>query len=189
MATGDLSDPPPPSAPQTSVLIISASMGAGHDGAAHELARRLVQAGHQATVKDLLEAAPLHMGRSLREGYEFEIKHVPSAYDFAYRIWYWVPFLCPAVAWLVCLLTRRPVMHWVKETGAEVVVSTYPLATLCLGRLRKLGRLRVPAVNFITDFGVHPLWVHRGVDLNLAVHEGPARMASHRTARPSFASG
>ena len=100
-----------------------------------------------------------------------------------------VPWLCPLVAWLVTLLTGRKVLRWVRQSAAGVVVSTYPLATLCLGRLRTTGRLRIPAVNFITDFGVHPLWVHRGIDLNLAVHDGPAAMAARRTGRPSVACG
>jgi UDP-N-acetylglucosamine:LPS N-acetylglucosamine transferase len=164
-------------------------MGAGHDGAARELAARLNGAGHDARVKDFLDSGPLHIGAALRSGYEFELKHLPSAYEATYRLWYRVPWLCPVVAWLVTVLTRRRVLRWIRQAGADVVVSTYPLATLCLGRLRQTGRLRLPAVNFITDFGVHPLWVHRGVDINLAVHDGPAQMAARRTKRLAVACG
>jgi UDP-N-acetylglucosamine:LPS N-acetylglucosamine transferase len=164
-------------------------MGAGHDGAARELAARLGAGGHQVEVRDFLDSGPLRIGMALRRGYEFELKHVPSAYEATYRLWYRVPWLCPAVAWLVTILTRRRVLRWVNELGADVVVSTYPLATLCLGRLRASGRLNVPAVNFITDFGVHPLWVHPGIDINLAVHRGPGEMAAYRTGQPSIACG
>jgi UDP-N-acetylglucosamine:LPS N-acetylglucosamine transferase len=164
-------------------------MWAGHDGAARELAARLRAEGHHAEVRDFLDSGPLRVGSALRSGYEFELKHLPSAYEATYRLWYRVPWLCPAVAWLVTVLTRRRVLRWVRESGADVVVSTYPLATLCLGRLRSTRRLSIPAVNFITDFGVHPLWVHRGIDLNLAVHDGPAEMAARRTGRPSVACG
>jgi UDP-N-acetylglucosamine:LPS N-acetylglucosamine transferase len=171
------------------VLVISASMGAGHDGAARELADRLESAGHHAEVRDFLDSGPLRLGAVLRSGYEFELKHVPSAYEATYRLWYGAPWLCPVVAWLVTVLARRRVLRWIRESGAVVVVSTYPLATLCLGRLRATGRLAVPTVNFITDFGVHPLWVHRGIDVNLAVHDGPAEMAARRTGRPALACG
>ncbi len=164
-------------------------MGAGHDGAARELARRLADAGHDVEVRDLLLSGPLSIGNALRRGYEWELKHLPSAYDATYRFWRRAPWLCPVVAWLVAGLAHRRLLRWVKEKEADVVVSTYPLATLALGRLRRQGRLHVPVVNFITDFGVHPLWVHKGVDLNLAVHEGPADMAAARTGRPSIACG
>jgi processive 1,2-diacylglycerol beta-glucosyltransferase len=171
------------------VLIVSASMGAGHDGAARALSAELGDRGHEVEIKDFLSSGPLRIGSVLRRGYEFELKHVPSAYDATYRLWYRVPWLGPVVAWLVTALTRWRVGRWVRRSEADIVVSTYPLATLCLGRMRQKGRLRVPAVNFITDFGVHPLWVHRGIDLNLAIHDGPARLAADRTGRPSIACG
>ena len=164
-------------------------MGAGHDGAARTLADQLRASGHVAEVMDFLRSGPLRIGSALRMGYEFELRHAPSAYDATYRLWYRVPWLCPAVAWIVTLLTRRRVMRWIDHFDPWVVVSTYPLSTLCLGRLRRTGRLGIPAVNFITDFGVHPLWVHRGVDLNLAIHGLPAGVAAERSGRRSLFTG
>ena len=164
-------------------------MGAGHDGAARTLAEQLRSEGQVAEVKDFLQSGPLRIGSALRIGYEFELRHIPSAYNATYRLWYRVPWLCPAVAWLVTLLTRRRVMRWVRDLDPAVIVSTYPLSTLCLGRLRSTGRLSVPALNFITDFGVHPLWVHKGVDLNLAIHGLPAEVAARRTGRRSVFTG
>lgn len=164
-------------------------MGAGHDGAARSLAEQLSASGHTVEIRDFLQAGPLRIGSALRMGYEFELRHVPSAYDATYRLWYRVPWLCPVVAWLVTFLTRRRVMRWVDSFDPWVVVSTYPLSTLCLGRLRRTGRLAVPAVNFITDFGVHPLWVHRGVDVNLTIHELPAQVAARRTGRRTVFTG
>jgi UDP-N-acetylglucosamine:LPS N-acetylglucosamine transferase len=164
-------------------------MGAGHDGAARELATQMRAAGHHATVRDFLDTAPLHLGSALRRGYEFELKHIPSVYDMTYRLWYRVPWLCGPVGWLITLLTRRRLLRWVRHDRADVVVSTYPLATGTLGRLRAAGRLKVAVVNFITDFGVHPMWVHHGIDINLAVHRHPATAAGRRSGRPSVACG
>jgi processive 1,2-diacylglycerol beta-glucosyltransferase len=179
-ATGNTGDLVPDAAGSSSrVLIISASMGAGHDGAAREMAQRLEAAGHQATVRDFLDSGPLHIGAALRGGYQFELKHVPSAYDVTYRFWYRVPWMAGPIAWLICLLTNRRVRRWLRDSDADVVVSTYPLATLCLGRMRATGRLPIPAVNFITDFGVHPLWVHRHC----------TEVAAARTGRPSLTCG
>jgi processive 1,2-diacylglycerol beta-glucosyltransferase len=164
-------------------------MGAGHDGAARELASRLRADGHQAEVRDFLDAGPLRIGTLLKRTYEFELRHAPAAYDATYRLWYRIPWMAPLLSWLVATLTRRRLLRWVRATNADAVVSTYPLATLSLGHLRRIGALQVPAVNFITDFGVHPLWVHQGMDLNLAVHDGPARQARLRTGKRSVACG
>ena len=56
-------------------------MGAGHDGAARTLAEQLRDRGDVAEVKDFLRSGPLRIGSALRMGYEFELRHIPSAYD------------------------------------------------------------------------------------------------------------
>lgn len=60
---------------------------------------------------------------------------------------------------------------------ARVVVSTYPLASQVLGRLRASGRLKVPVVTYLTDYSVHRLWVAEGVDAHTAVHDVAAEQA------------
>jgi processive 1,2-diacylglycerol beta-glucosyltransferase len=171
------------------VLVVSASMGAGHDGAARELVRRLQADGHDAEMKDVLTSAPLKIGSLLRSSYEFQMRHAAWTYDLTYRLWYLVPFLCPPLGRFMCWLTRRRLLQWIREYDADAIVSTYPLASVVLGQLRRTGRLDRPVVNFITDFGVHPLWVHPGVDLNLAVHPRPAAEAAEKSGRPALATG
>ena len=58
------------------------------------------------------------------------------------------------------LVTRRPLKRELRRTRPDAVVSTYPLASLVLGRMRKKKWLRVPVATYLTDFAVHPLWVH-----------------------------
>ena len=48
------------------------------------------------------------------------------------------------------------------------MVSTYPLVSQLLGRLRGSGTLHAPAISYLTDPAVHPLWWHPGVDMVLA---------------------
>jgi UDP-N-acetylglucosamine:LPS N-acetylglucosamine transferase len=164
-------------------------MGAGHDGAARELVHRLQRAGHEAEMRDFMTSAPLKIGDAVKASYEFQMKHFAWTYDLTYRLWYLLPFLLPPVGRFMAWLTRRRLLRWVLECQADVVVSTYPLASVVLGQLRRSGRLNIPAINFITDFGVHPLWVHHGIDLNLAVHPRPAAEAATKSGRPAVATG
>ena len=53
--------------------------------------------------------------------------------------------------WGVFVLSRRRLIAAVEAFAPDVVVSTYPGATLVLGELRARGRLRVPVVSAITD--------------------------------------
>ncbi len=144
-------------------------MGAGHDGAARELCNRLEARGVRTRTVDFLDAAP-RMGRFLRAIYELALRSAPWTYEAAYRIWFGAPLLCrPVVAMLSWLFGRR-MRRWARDFEAHAVVSTYPLASMVLGRDRRRGRLGVPVTTFLTDFAVHPLWVHEGVDHHLCVH-------------------
>ena len=171
------------------VLVVSASMGAGHDGAARELVRRLKADGNQAEMRDFLDSAPLRIGAFLKSSYEFQMRHLAWTYDLTYRLCYLLPVLCPPIGRFMAWLTRRRLLSWATEYHADVVVSTYPLSSVVLGQLRRSGRLNIPAINFITDFGVHPLWTHPGVDLNLAVHPRAAAEALAKSGRPAIATG
>ena len=90
-------------------------MGAGHDGAARELARRLEASGHDVELRDFLDSAPLKIGSALKWGYEFQIRHLAWSYELTYRLWYLLPFLCPPVAKFVAWLTGRRMQQWARD--------------------------------------------------------------------------
>jgi processive 1,2-diacylglycerol beta-glucosyltransferase len=177
------------------VLIVSATVGAGDAGNARELARRLADSGHTAAIRDFLEAAPLGIGKALSRGYEAELRHAPWAYELVFRVWYWFPFLLAPLSRVISLFTRKTIIGWARETNADVVVSTYSVATQVLGDMRRRAKrrwrrrssLHIPAINCITDFGYHPFWGHKCMDLNLAVNPGTVAAVAARTGRPSMA--
>lgn len=150
-------------------LIISASMGAGHNGAAWELQRRLEADGHVVAVEDTLELAPFRLMHLVRWSYESMLRVAPMLYELTYKLWILFPFLYAPMAWFSCFIARRRFKQAIDRVQPDVVISTYCLATLVIGRMRKKHWLRVPAVTFLTDFAVHPLCVHPGIDLTLAV--------------------
>lgn len=161
-------------------------MGAGHDGAARELQRRLVRRGHEVEVIDFLDTVALHFGSVLRWSYEFQLRNCPWAYDLTYRMSR--PLRAPAVL-LDSWLSRRRLRRAIRASRPDVIVSVYPFASLVLGRMRRIKQLRVPVVTYLTDFMVHPLWVHRGIDRHLAVSPASAHMAARRGGRGVVARG
>jgi UDP-N-acetylglucosamine:LPS N-acetylglucosamine transferase len=171
------------------LLVVSASMGAGHDGAARELARRLDRQGHQPVVVDFLDAMPLRIGPVLRVIYGWQLRTAPWSYEASYRLWSWIPVLCLPLIALVGALTGHRLRRWIQRERADLVISTYPLASLALGRDRQRGKVRVPVATFVTDFAVHPLWTHPGIDLHLCVHAQAAEAAARQTKGPAVAPG
>ncbi len=172
------------------ILIVSASMGAGHDGAARELKRRLEARGHDVRVVDYLHMIPFRLGGFVRWTYEFQLKTIPWSYELTYKaIGVAAPILWGPVVRVMSLATRRALRRELERTRPDAVVSVYPLASLVLGRMRKKRWLHVPVVTYLTDFAVHPLWVHPGIDLHLAVSPISAETAARRGGKTNRASG
>ena len=86
------------------------------------------------------------------------------------------------------LAGSRGLLRLVRRHPADVIVSTWPVATTILGCLRLRGKVRVPVCATITDFAGLELWADKGVDLHLVMHEslvaGVERIAGRGSARP-----
>ena len=157
------------------IVIISASVGAGHDGAAAELARRLHDAGHTVDRHDFLDLLPARIGKAICAGYHQLLTLVPSGYQRIYALTERRSQLSPGVRAVLRSAERRTLRALPPDT--RVVVSTYFGASQVLGALRRSGRLDVPVFTYLTDFSVHPLWVADGIDVHLAAHAVPAGQA------------
>src|SRR6185369_8300360 len=141
----------------TRITIVSASVGAGHDGVAHELAGRLARTGAQVSRVDFLDLLPGRIGQRLRDAYAWQLNH-------AGRSWGWTlatlehrplgPFVADLTVRAAQRLTERSL-----DPFPDIVVSTYPLASQVLGQLRRQGRLPCPVVTYLTDMSVHRLWI------------------------------
>ncbi|SOD84622.1 UDP-N-acetylglucosamine--N-acetylglucosamine transferase [Streptomyces sp. Ag109_G2-15] len=189
LASATLRDEPAPvrAAPAERVTIVSASIGAGHDGAAAELARRLTADGLTVDRFDLLDLVPARIGRLIREGYHRMLLQAPWAYQRIYRSTERAGGGGPLARALLRSAEDR--MLRTLPPGTKAIVSTYPGASRVLGALRLSGRLSVPVLTYLTDFSVHPLWVADGVDVHLAAHAVPAAQARDAGARDVRVSG
>ncbi len=153
------------------VVIVSGSVGAGHDGVARELADRLRERGHVVSILDLLDGFPLAVRIMLSSAYVLTVKVAPWAYELTC----WLvehSRVFQRIADRVCSTANTWLLSAVD--GADLVVATYPPASRALGRLRRDCALAVPVVTYLTDPAPNYLWVHPDVDLHLA--------ASHATA-------
>jgi UDP-N-acetylglucosamine:LPS N-acetylglucosamine transferase len=154
----------------TRVLVVSASIGEGHDLPARLLAAALRERGAHAAVIDGLDAAG-PVARALAGGAtQLESRAGNVAFDVGHRfISEWRPtrrFSARAIH----AVGRRGLLRAVTAHGPDVVVSTYPGASEILGRLRRAGALDVPVVSAVTDLASLRYWAHPGVDLHLLIH-------------------
>lgn len=156
------------------VLLVSASMGAGHDVVANELARRLADTGASATVVDLLGLAGA-AGRRLQRTYSALLRYAPWLYGGAMRVWARWPRPLEAFTAANAAPFETALTAAVSDADPDVIVSVYNLASQCLGRLVRRNEVRVPVATLVVDAGPHPYWVSPDVALHLVPTDYTAR--------------
>jgi hypothetical protein len=174
------------------VVIVSARIGAGHDGAAAELARRLRSRGLEADRHDYLDLLPGRLGQRLCDAYHRELEVAPRSWDWLLKAAGSAP-----LAWLAGKLSTlaAPGLRAALGSSPALVVSTYPLATQALGDLRRRGELAVPLGVYLTDPSVHRLVISAHADLHIAPNRQAAAAARRLgaplavSARPLVAPG
>lgn len=165
--------PPVPGAGR--VVILGATVGQGHEGAARELGRRLAGSGVEVTIHDYIDAVPTAAGWILKDLYAPTVQHAPRVFDGIFR-GLERPGALRRVTEGICAIAEPAVERWVGD--ADVVVSTYPLASRTLGRLRRRGRLAATSMTYLTDPAAHSLWCDPDVDHHLTVTRATAADAA-----------
>ncbi|MFD5427686.1 galactosyldiacylglycerol synthase [Streptomyces sp. NPDC127084] len=171
-------------------LVLSASMGAGHDTVAAELSRRLRARGDDVLVRDVLTLLPPGAGPALRRTYRVMVRRAQWLYAGVYAL-----FLSPGHGGTAPSSTplartaERALLALAGRWHPDAVVSTFHLAGQVTGRLRERGALSVPAAVFITDFAAHRGWLHPGNDLHICVTDEVAAAVRDATGRLAVVSG
>jgi processive 1,2-diacylglycerol beta-glucosyltransferase len=154
------------------VLILTASIGEGHDRPARALTEQLraERPGIDVTTVDAMPA----MGRTVALVGEGAPGVVFYRFTWLWDLGFWAfARLAPTRRATQALLTRLAgpgLLRLVEERAPDVVVSVIPHATEVLGRLRAAGRLQVPLVAAITDLAALDYWASPGADLHLITH-------------------
>lgn len=150
------------------VAVITGSYGAGHNSAAREIARVLTAAGCEVETHDIVTLLPWRLGPVLRAVYYAQLRRSPRSWGSTLRLLEPGRRAHRLVTWLLGRLATRVLEA---TRGCDLVVTTHPFGAQALGHARLTGALEVPVATYLTDTSVHALWIHPGVDLNLAIHE------------------
>lgn len=164
-----------PGLPAPRVAVITGSYGAGHNSAAREIARTVTDAGCEVDTHDVVALLPWRLGPLLRAVYYWQLRHQPASWDTTLRLLEPDRLLHGVVTALLAA-AAKPVVEATR--GCDLVITTHPFGAQAIGHARSTGQLSIPAITYLTDASVHALWVHPGVDLNLAIHE----IAAHEAA-------
>ncbi|MFL5818041.1 MAG: MGDG synthase family glycosyltransferase [Conexibacter sp.] len=165
-----VAEPRPAAAPR--VLVVSASIGEGHDLPARVIADGVLARRPDAvvTIEDGLRACGPLVERIVLGGSAFDSHLGNVVFDAEYALITHVAPVRRGFSRVSEAMGGRGLLRLVETHRPDVVVSTYPGTTEVYGRLRLQGRLAVPLVSAITDLAALRYWSHPGVDLHLITH-------------------
>ncbi len=154
------------------ILILTASVGEGHDLPARTLAAQL--RGEQPGVDVLIEDCLPAMGRLVAAVSAGAPSVVFYRFQWLWDLGFWLFARCRPTRTLTQLamtrLARPGILRLIETVDPAVIVSVYPNATEVLGRLRSAGAIQVPVVAAITDLAGMHYWASAGADLHLITH-------------------
>ena len=158
--------------------MLSAPVGEGHVAAARALAARMRARWPDAAVREVESTGGARRDRLLAAAYAAVMRHAPVLYGIGYDVLVRAPRfarLCKSVAGSRLAGTLEPLL---RAERPDLVVSTYPMITGGLARLRARGRLAAYAVAVVTDVAVHPFWVWPGIDETWTLLDSSRRQAA-----------
>lgn len=158
---------------QLSVLIFSASFGAGHVRAAEAIIEVLRSKEPNVEITHLDFGAFLSktFNSVIKNTYIELIKHTPKLWG---KFYYRTSKIPPDSLFQRFLngLGRREFVKCIQVLQPDLVICTYPTVAGVLAQQRLKGILDVPLVTIVTDYAVHSQWIHPGVDLYIVGCEG-----------------
>ncbi|TCK20504.1 monogalactosyldiacylglycerol synthase [Pseudonocardia endophytica] len=157
--------------------MLSAPVGEGHVAAARALAARMRARWPDTHVREVESTGGAGRDRLLAAAWATVMRHAPALYGIGYDALVGAPWfarLCKSVAGRRLARTLDPLL---RAERPDLVVSTYPMTTGGLARLRGRGRLDAYTVAVVTDVAVHPFWVWADVDETWTLLESSRRQA------------
>ena len=153
------------------VLILTASVGEGHDAPARVLARAL-EPDADTEIVDVFTFAGGLLKAVADDGMRVSLGAGRRnwLFDLEYLLFARIGVSRRLGQGLLYRLSARSFIDAVETRAPQVVVSTYPIASEVLGRLRLQGRLAIPVCSAVTDLAGLHYWAHPGCDVHLVAY-------------------
>jgi processive 1,2-diacylglycerol beta-glucosyltransferase len=167
------------------ILVLSASVGAGHLRAARAVEQALHEVVPQATVRnvDVLELTNAAFRRLYGKAYLDLVNRAPHVLGYFYDMLD-QPSSSGAkhgdrLRLMVEKLNLRPFIRFLQKEPSDLAINTHFLPAEIIAHLRSAGNLQVPQVTATTDFETHRLWVNQPCDHYFTATQEGARYLRH----------
>lgn len=144
------------------ILILSMTVGEGHNYAARAMKEYFAAAGAECEVMDTYGYVSPAFARSLNKGYLWATARAKKAYGLGYGIAEKrsIPRHSERMtpAQVVNLPVTVEIRRYIEKTAPDAVVFTHVFVGMMLDSLKQSGKITVPTLGILTDFIFHPYW-------------------------------
>ncbi len=146
-----------------SIIILTASTGAGHNQAAANLKRLFEERGIYVHIVDMFKSTSKSMNTLISDGYKLLATKLPKAYGVFYKsVDSWA---ANKIVFKNVFLATEIRLKWIfNEFKPDLIISTHPFGAPIVGKLKDKGRIDIPFVQIVTDFKAHYAYIHDEVD-------------------------
>jgi processive 1,2-diacylglycerol beta-glucosyltransferase len=148
------------------ILLVSASIGAGHTQAARAIqaAWNSTFSGDSVIIADFMDEQNSYLNYMIKETYLKMIEVTPFLYDALYHL---SQGFRPATRRqsLFSWPLKKAMQNLLATYRPDLVICTHPFPCAAMAYLKRHRRTSIPLAGIITDFTVHSTWIYPEVDL------------------------
>lgn len=147
------------------IVLLSESIGAGHDRAALAIEEALLSRypNVRVTRLNLLDTFRPLTAKVTKILYLETLSRRPGLWGKWYE-WQREKEMNGFSRLIVHSVLRKDVVAWLRRLAPDAVVCTHPLPSCMVAEMKRKG-FHVPLCTVLTDFDLHGYWTHPGVDL------------------------
>lgn len=148
------------------IIIMTASIGYGHDQAAENLKRAIAAIDCTAEIEiiDFMKLLHPTISQFIISTYLRMIDLFPSGYHFLYHMTKKLNTQ-NKVSDLISYRYKKKIAHMVTAKQIDMIVFTNPFASVLVSSMKKKGKLNLPTATIITDYTAHPVWLDETMDM------------------------
>jgi len=167
-------------APPRRALIVSGTVGEGHNAAGHAIAEAIGRLWPQCDIRwvDTCKVMGPGAGPLWRAIYVFNVEKAPWFYEFVYRSYWQRPWFADLSKRFIGSWAGRPMAKLLKEYQPDLIITTFPFGSSAMSWLRRHRGLETPVGAWVPDFCPHPFWVFRNLDVTYVMHERAVPVAA-----------
>ncbi len=164
------------------VLVLSASVGSSHNSMADALQQAVLANEPAAKVNILRNFRPLgrRLGPYLDWSFKVHFGAIGWSYDLTYLLFTRIRVAEAFGSEALYRVGSAELARTIAEQRPDVVVATHPVFNPVLSRMRRDGKLDIPAATVICELGGLEFWLQVDLDLHMTIYPEAAAVVSRQ---------